>query len=528
MQLRRSQSLVAVLVIALLVSGWGPGSVLAQVASSAVALTVQQTSNGNVLFTGDGKALYMFTFDSVGTATSPAKSACADSCAAAWPPLLAPSADGPFQTSGGVQATGLGTIQRADGTFQVTYFGWPLYTFVADKSAGQTNGQKVANFNGVWYLVSPSGRPSAGIATVTMESSPSGSVLSSPTAFNSFRSLYLLTADPPGASSCGSGCARFWPPLLTSGDPVAGSGVNPAGLGTLRRSDSTRQVTYFGVPLYFFAPDMANGSKSGATNGEDDVDPFNLGTWYLVGPSGSAQPGQASIGSKSTAMGTVLTYGSSANVVYASSADSTGVASCMHLCARIWTPVLTTGAPQAAAGSGVSYADLGTVTRPDGMVQVTFHGRPLYLFAKDYTGTGGQGMTTFGGTFDLVQTSGAVSTVMPASRPVISVPQFVSSGQGTSASFTIAFTSKAPGQGLVYFASGAGCSALTQVATQDVTAGTTNHILTVSGNEMPGSVGDIGIQAGQTYSFEVLTVTSSGTEVDTNNGKCYAVTVPST
>jgi predicted lipoprotein with Yx(FWY)xxD motif len=505
-------------------TAWAPAH--GQGGPSSVAITTQASSVGPVLFTADGKALYMLTNDTVGTAGSPARSSCTGQCAGAWPPLLAPSADGPFDVSGAVQAAGLGTIQRADGTFQVTYFGWPLYNFVADKSPGQTNGENVGAFNGIWHLMSPSGRPNAGVATVNVESAPNGNVLSAPTAFNTFRSLYMLTTDPAKRTSCGAGCARFWPPLLTTAPPQAGNGVDATLLGTTSRPDGTLQVTYAGKPLYFYTADVAAGAKSGLINGEDIVDPFNLGVWYLVTPAGLPEPGAASLGSTTTALGTVLTYGAAANPVYAFSADRGGTSACTGFCARIWTPVLTDGAPQAASGSGVSQADLGTMARPDGTQQVTYHGRPLYTFSRDYTGTGGQGMLTFGGEFRLMQTSGAVSTTIPTTRSVLAVPELDTSGPGTAASFTVAFTSTAPGQGLVLFAQGAGCSGLVELGTRDASAGTTSHMVTVTGNDMPGTIGDNGIQPGTTYSYEVVTVSHSGSQVDDNKGKCYTVTVP--
>lgn len=504
--------------------GLVPGIARGQDSPGSVAITTQQTSYGSVLFGPGGRAVYMLTMDTVGTAKTAAVSSCTDKCAGAWPPVLAPTANGPFAASGDIQPAGLGTIRRSDGTFQVTYFGWPLYNFIQDKAAGQTNGENVGAFNGLWHLLSPSGRPNAGVATVNVETAADGTVLSTVTANNTFRSLYMLTADSPKNSSCSGGCARFWPPLLTTAQPVTGAGVDASKVGTIRRPDGTLQVTYAGMPLYAYYLDLAAGAKSGLTNGQDNVDPFNLGTWYLVAPAGHAQPSTATVGSKSTPLGTVLTYQS--DPIYAFSADAAGSSACTGFCARIWTPVLTNGAPEAADNSGVSSSDLGTLQRADGTTQVTFHGMPLYLFSRDYTGTGGQGLKLFGGTFQLMQTSGTVSTAVPSTRSVVAVPQMVTSGSSTSASFTVAFTSSGPGQGMIFFAPGAGCSGLVEVATQDATAGSTTHMITVTGNDMPGTVGDVGIQPGTTYSYEVLTVSPSGTQVDNNKGKCYTVTIP--
>jgi predicted lipoprotein with Yx(FWY)xxD motif len=57
----------------------------------------------------------------------------------------------------GVDASLLGTITRDDGTMQVTYNGWPLYFFHEDAAAGDTNGQGIDEFGGLWWLVSPAG-----------------------------------------------------------------------------------------------------------------------------------------------------------------------------------------------------------------------------------------------------------------------------------------------------------------------------------------------------------------------------------
>jgi hypothetical protein len=65
-----------------------------------------------------------------------------------------------------------------------------------------------------------------------------------------------------------------------------------------------------------------------------------------------------------------------------------------------------------------------------------------------------------------------------------------------------------------------------EVATQYRGAGTTSHTVTVTGNELPGTIGNIGLIPGATYSYELVTVTRSGTEVNNNGGSCYQVTIP--
>lgn len=96
------------------------------------------------------------------------------------------------------------------------------------------------------------------------------------------RALYLWVADGVGRSHCSGACAQAWPPLLTTGAPVAGAGVASGDLGTIARSGSTRQVTYKGHPLYFFVADR----RAGATTGQGS-DSFGA-KWWLVAPSGAA------------------------------------------------------------------------------------------------------------------------------------------------------------------------------------------------------------------------------------------------
>jgi predicted lipoprotein with Yx(FWY)xxD motif len=94
------------------------------------------------------------------------------------------------------------------------------------------------------------------------------------------RTLYLFEKDSGGRSACYAQCAAFWPPLLTSGKPIAGAGVKASLLGTTRRSNGTRQVTYAGHPLYRFAED----TKPGQTKGEASK-AFGA-EWYVLSPSG--------------------------------------------------------------------------------------------------------------------------------------------------------------------------------------------------------------------------------------------------
>ncbi len=99
---------------------------------------------------------------------------------------------------------------------------------------------------------------------------------------SSGRALYMFTADSKGQSSCYDACARAWPPVTTTGTPeAAAAGLDKSKLGTITRRDGTKQVTYDGKPLYYFARDTEPQQLSG-----QDVHGFG-GEWYLVAPDGT-------------------------------------------------------------------------------------------------------------------------------------------------------------------------------------------------------------------------------------------------
>ena len=95
------------------------------------------------------------------------------------------------------------------------------------------------------------------------------------------KTLYLFEADTTSQSICSGACAQGWPPLTSTGSPVAGSGVKASLLSTSQRSDGTTQVTYNGHPLYYFAGD----TQAGETNGEG-VQAFGAG-WDVLSTAGS-------------------------------------------------------------------------------------------------------------------------------------------------------------------------------------------------------------------------------------------------
>ena len=130
----------------------GVGVAMAASSSSRATGTVRavkSTTFGTILVNAKGRTLYRYTLDrrNVNRCSSNA------TCNKYWPPLLVKSGAKPT-AGGGAKAGKLGTIKAKNGMRQVTYGGWPLYTFAGDTASGQTKGQ---GFDKQWYVVSTSG-----------------------------------------------------------------------------------------------------------------------------------------------------------------------------------------------------------------------------------------------------------------------------------------------------------------------------------------------------------------------------------
>ena len=123
-------------------------SPVASPAAAAATIAVATTKLGQILVDGKGITVYLFVADTGTTST------CNSACATVWPPVLTTGAP---QAGTGATASLLGTTTRTDGTIEVTYAGHPLYYFVQDKSPGDTTGQGVNNFGGLWWVMSPAG-----------------------------------------------------------------------------------------------------------------------------------------------------------------------------------------------------------------------------------------------------------------------------------------------------------------------------------------------------------------------------------
>jgi predicted lipoprotein with Yx(FWY)xxD motif len=97
----------------------------------------------------------------------------------------------------------------------------------------------------------PAGPAATGSAMVTVRGSDYGRILFDGTN----RALYAFARDPRGKTTCYGACAVAWPPYIVRGTLRAGTGTKRTLLGTTKRRDGTRQLTYAGRPLYYYVHD---------------------------------------------------------------------------------------------------------------------------------------------------------------------------------------------------------------------------------------------------------------------------------
>jgi len=123
------------------------GSASASAGGAGVVIRTGGSAYGRMLFDGRRQAIYLFDREG-GT-----RPRCYGECAEAWPPVLA---DGAPQARDGVRAELLGTVERRDGSVQVTYGGHPLY-YYAHEGPGQVLCHDIVEYGGTWLVVTPRG-----------------------------------------------------------------------------------------------------------------------------------------------------------------------------------------------------------------------------------------------------------------------------------------------------------------------------------------------------------------------------------
>ena len=117
-------------------------------------------------------------------------------------------------------------------------------------------------------------------AKIQLRHTEVGKVLVDSSGFTVFR----FSKDPRNSDTCVkiSGCTNLWPPLMSSGRPVAGPGVRSALLSTINLPSGGRQVTYAGHPLYRYSAATEKGET-----GYVGQQQFG-GSWYALNSAGGS------------------------------------------------------------------------------------------------------------------------------------------------------------------------------------------------------------------------------------------------
>jgi predicted lipoprotein with Yx(FWY)xxD motif len=130
--------------------GYGMGSTSPN-SSSASPLSTSSLAGSAGYVSPTGFTVYVLSADSFNDSTCTSTGG----CTGVWPVLAPPG-------GGASMPIGWSSFVRGDGQTQLSYNGWPLYTYSGDSAAGQTNGNGINSFGGVWSIARPGMAAAAG------------------------------------------------------------------------------------------------------------------------------------------------------------------------------------------------------------------------------------------------------------------------------------------------------------------------------------------------------------------------------
>jgi predicted lipoprotein with Yx(FWY)xxD motif len=184
--------------------------------------------------------------------------------------------------------TNFKTVSAVLAVLTIVFLGSTVFLAASPTSAMQTvvQTQTVTSTVTTGAAQPSASSSSQGKAAISLAYSPSlGFYLTNGTGWT----LYLFTKDTVngGSSSCYGQCQTFWPPLSGSAGSLSlAPGLSASSFGTITRTDGTKQLTYDGWPLYFYAGDKAVGQ----TNGQN-----KQGTWFVVNVPSISIPANVTI-----------------------------------------------------------------------------------------------------------------------------------------------------------------------------------------------------------------------------------------
>lgn len=223
------------------------------------ANVVLQTSPfvGSYLTDSAGRTLYTYGADLPGDCNTPPQSTCVADCLVSWPSFDA----GARVLGAGLNDSAFGSIDRGDGTWQTTYYGWPLYYYKSDLTLGQLTGQGKGKTWHAAELTPPS---------VLIMKAGTLKYLGDRVG----RTLYVSAADQAGTldtdpvSACEGECLATFTPFRDKHLSVVTSLEEADFTVFARKGSGGLQLAYKGLPLYSAVTDQKSGDTTGlATTG---------------------------------------------------------------------------------------------------------------------------------------------------------------------------------------------------------------------------------------------------------------------
>jgi predicted lipoprotein with Yx(FWY)xxD motif len=232
-----------------------PGDPGAGGAPPAANVTLQANAFlGSYLTDAAGRTLYIYGADLPGDCQTPPKSTCVAECPVTWPPFDA----GARVLGAGLNDAAFGAFDRGDGTWQTTYYGWPLYYYKSDLTLGQLTGQGKGKTWHAAELTPPS---------VSIMKAGALKYLGD----HAGRTLYVSAADQAGTldtdpvSTCEGECLASFTPFRDKHLSVVTS-LEEADFSVFaRKGAGGLQLAYKGMPLYSAITDQKAGDITGVS-----------------------------------------------------------------------------------------------------------------------------------------------------------------------------------------------------------------------------------------------------------------------
>ena len=209
---------------------------------------------GNYLADATGRTLYTYGADLPGDCKTPPTSLCVADCPLSWPIFPA----GARVLAAGLDDAAFGAIHRDDGSWQTTYYGWPLYYYKSDLLLGQVTGHGKGK---TWHVAQQ--RPPAVVILKFGTTKYLADVAG--------HTLYVSAADVVGGanadpvSSCAGTCLDTFEPFHEKNFSVVTSLLIADFASFARKGKGGLQVSYKGQPLYRAATDLKAGDMNGTS-----------------------------------------------------------------------------------------------------------------------------------------------------------------------------------------------------------------------------------------------------------------------